>query len=123
MCGSAPGKDDKGLQEDSCPGAADSFIPKEKIWKGVNVLKVFFFNVEFIDNWKSKGEPMNVNTIIAWANAWQPWKGAGIPRFERTELVNKADIRVKFTSQFNSVLFCVHVCTVLALVPGRCFSN
>ena len=79
-------------------GAAAANVDREKIWKGRQALKVHFMNPDFIDNWKCRGEPMNINNILAWARVWNIAEYPEIPYFEIEERKNrKADIRVKFS--------------------------
>ena len=55
-------------------------------------------NPEDIEDWewKCRGEPMNVNTILAWARVWNIAQYPEIPYFEVTEQKQEADIRVEF---------------------------
>ena len=55
-------------------------------------------NPDFIDKWKCRGEPMNINTIFAWARVWNIVPYPEIPKFEVVDSAKKADIRVQFSS-------------------------
>ena len=47
--------------------------------------------------WKCRGEPLNTNTIIAWARVWNFVEFPNIPSIEVTELREEAHIRVQFS--------------------------
>ena len=70
------------------------------------MLKVYFINPDYIDEcgWKCRGEPINVNTILAWARVWNILPYPTIPRFELVEDDKKVrpDIRVQFSSNTNN---------------------
>ena len=67
------------------------------IWKGKEVLNVCFMNPEYLSEWQCRGEPMNINTILAWARVWNLVPCPQIPLFEVTTDKEEADIRVKFS--------------------------
>ena len=91
------------------PGAAAPHISKGKVWKGRKLLKVYFMNPDDIDDWgwKCRGEPMNINTIFAWARVWNFVGFKEIPTFEFVEIASQADIRVKFSSEHFRNLYSV----------------
>ena len=62
-------------------------------------INVFFKNPEDIEEWRCRGQPMNINTILEWAKVWNPPVGKykKIPQFAVTEKQNTADIRVEFS--------------------------
>ncbi|XP_064401872.1 uncharacterized protein LOC135347766 isoform X2 [Halichondria panicea] len=102
ICTPAPdtSADDEESDEDDTriAGAAGAFLTKNKIWKGHEVLKVYFFNSRLLDDWKCIGETMSVNTILAWANgAWRSPLYDDIPKFVLTEFPQTANIRVKLS--------------------------
>ncbi len=83
-------------------GAAAAHVSRGKIWKGREDLKVCFMNPDELDSWKSRGEPMNINTVLAWAQVWNvPFFSDTIPYLDWTVKAEKADIRVKFSSKLS----------------------
>ena len=70
----------------------------KKVWRDRQTLKVYFMNPDDIDDWRCRGEPMNINTIFAWARVWNIAPYPEIPKFEMIERASRADIRVKFSS-------------------------
>ncbi len=108
ICTPAPdtSADDEESDEDDTriAGAAGAFLTKNKIWKGHEVLKVYFFNSRLLDDWKCIGETMSVNTILAWANgAWRSPLYDDIPKFVLTEFPQTANIRVKLSGESRSM--------------------
>ena len=63
---------------------------------------VCFMNSDDIDDleWKCRGEPMDANTILAWARVWNIVPYPEIPKFVMEDRVVKADIRVQFSSNY-----------------------
>ena len=90
------------------PGAA-AHVSKGKVWEERQSLKVHFMNPDDIMDpenaddkkwgWRCRGEPMNINTIFAWARVWNFVGFEEIPTFEFVEIARRADIRVKFSSK------------------------
>ena len=70
-----------------------------KVWKGRQVLKVYFMNPEVLEGWKCEGKKMTTEMIMEWANAWEQAPSA--PQFKATSNVKIADIRVKFSGSLN----------------------
>ena len=72
-----------------------------------------FINPDDIDDWgwKWKGESLSVSTILAWSNMWSSTMVPMIPVFEHTERIDQADIRVKFSSNLESLSMYIN-CTV-----------
>ncbi len=102
ICTSAPEKDDLKEIADTSNGGAAAHVSRNKIWKGREALKVHFMNPDELDNWKSRGEPMNFNTVLAWARVWNvPLFRDTIPYLGWTEVAEKADIRVKFARKLS----------------------
>ena len=73
-------------------------VARQKIWKGRQELRVYFMNPEFFEKWSCRGERMNKNTVLAWA---QKWNGNAadpeyedIPRIKMIEKIERSDIRV-----------------------------
>ena len=66
------------------------------------MLKVYFMNPEDITKVKCRGEPMSINTILAWARVWNLVPFPQIPLFKVTENKEEAEIRVKFKFSGNS---------------------
>ena len=81
-------------------GAAAACIVKEKVWKGRQVLRVFFMNPEVLEGWKCGRKKMTTEMIMEWAGVWQQ-RAPSAPQFTVTERVDKADIRVKFSGSLN----------------------
>ena len=54
-------------------------------------------NEEKLEDWRCRGEPMTVNTIIAWARVWNVVMHEEIPTFDLTYRAKRADIRVEFS--------------------------
>lgn len=75
----------------------------DKIWKDEGVLKVYFINDKLLikNDWKYRGQPISIKTIMEWAHTWnlEP-----IPYFEVTEKRSEAHVRVEFTGEI------VHYC-------------
>ena len=57
-------------------------------------------NPEDIDEWgwRCRGEPMDINTLFAWARVWNFIEYPEIPSFEVVKIDEQADIRVQFSS-------------------------
>ncbi len=97
---SPPGNTVPRKQRNTIPrsrGASGARIVHDKLWKGRQVLKVFFKNPEFIRMWKCRNEPMTTTNILAWAAIWNhPFHSDTIPTLEMTEHIDDSDIRVQF---------------------------
>ena len=107
LCSSAPGVKPAGLSTSDTPQEAQAAaVATEKIWKGRQQLNVYFMNSDDIDEWgwKCRGEPMNKNTILAWARVWNFVKYPEIPIFESNDRADKADIRVLFSGTSYSTI-------------------
>ena len=88
----------------------------KKVWRDRQVLRVYFMNPDDIDDleWKCRGEPLNTNTILAWAQVWNIVPYPEIPKFEMIERASRADIRVQFSSKSNLFflqlyVYCYHI--------------
>ncbi len=73
-------------------------------------------NPDELDGWKSRGEPMNMSTVLAWARVWNvPFFSDTIPYLSWTEVAEKADIRVIFSRKlsvyvsemYNYTIYCM----------------
>ena len=127
ICMSAPIiKKSPGVEGGALEGGSSAYANPEKIWKGRDSLKVYFMNPELLDGeytpegesksvelapWKCRGHIMNINNIISWARIWNTsfFKDT-IPYLQVTELMHKADIRVKFVSKLSYIFVCVCAC-------------
>ena len=74
---------------------AAACVAKEKLWKGRQVLKVYFMNSDALKGWESGKKNMTTETIMEWAGTWE--KAPSAPQFTVTTRVDSADIRVKFS--------------------------
>ena len=74
---------------------AAACVVKEKLWKGRQVLKVYFTNPEVLEGWECEGKTMTTDMILEWAGAWE--QASSAPQFTVTTRVARADIRVKFS--------------------------
>ncbi|XP_064383884.1 uncharacterized protein LOC135332900 [Halichondria panicea] len=74
-------------------GAA-AVVQCEKVWQR-EILKVYFMNPPVLDSWRIG---VTTQQILDWANeAWRKDPmNSNIPEFNLCEVLNKADIRVKF---------------------------
>ena len=85
-------------------------VVKEKLWKGRQVLKVFFMNPEVLEGWKCEGKKMTTEKIMEWAGAWK--EASPAPEFTGTQRVDRADIRVKFSgiylASYNKLLLYIN---------------
>lgn len=59
-----------------------------KMWKGREVLLVYFLNPEYLVH-----SSVNVNKVLDWAKKWSV---GDIPKFERADSPEVADITVEF---------------------------
>ncbi len=77
-------------------GAA-AVIKCEKVWQR-EILKVYFMNPPVLDSWRIG---VTTQQILDWANeAWRKDPmNSNIPEFNLCEVLNKADIRVKFAGK------------------------
>ncbi|XP_064383859.1 uncharacterized protein LOC135332881 isoform X2 [Halichondria panicea] len=97
-CMSPPEVDTSKEVLETSNGGAAAHVDREKIWKGRETLNVYFMNPDVLDNWKSRGEPMNFNTVLAWARVWNvSIFSDAIPSLAWREKAEKADVRVKFS--------------------------
>lgn len=72
---------------------AGAYVAKTKIWRGRDVLKVYFMNPDYL----SQGTyPLTLATVVSWAKTWSTSLVPNIPKFEQTDSVENADIKVKF---------------------------
>ena len=75
-----------------------------KIWRGRQVLTVFFMNEEFIyeEKWKSsRGYQLTVEQIMGWAGTWNLSDFHSVPKFEMVPF-QQADFRIKFSSKYQT---------------------
>ena len=75
-----------------------------KIWRGRQVLTVFFMNEEFIyeQKWESfHGEQLTVEQIMEWAETWNSSDVHSVIKFEIVPF-QQADIRIKFSSKYQT---------------------
>ena len=74
-----------------------------KIWKGKQVLTVFFMNEELLyeQEWKSSftEQQLTVELIMKWAGVWNSSDLHSVPKFEMVPF-EQADIRIKFSSKY-----------------------
>ncbi len=68
-----------------------------KIWRDRSVLRVYFMNPGALHDWKCGIS--GTGTIMSWASSWNSPLFEQIPRFEETDAVGRADIRVKFSGK------------------------
>ena len=103
LCSSAPDIEQEGGTSGTPTGAQAASVSKKKVWGGRQQLKVYFMNPDDIDEWgwRCRGEPMNKNTILAWARVWNFSGFPMIPLFENFDLAKNADIRVQFSGTRN----------------------
>ena len=71
------------------PGVVSACRFPTKIWKGREVLLVYFLNPELLQ----RHGRLNVNKVLDWAKKWSV---GDIPKFERTISPESADITVEF---------------------------
>ena len=62
-------------------------------------LFVYFINPDILKGWKCGDGQMNLETILAWAEKWNDASAGDIPKFERTKVLQDADIRVQFVGK------------------------
>ena len=77
---------------------------RSKIWRGRQVLTVFFVNEEFIyeQKWKSfPGKQLTVEQIMEWAGTWNSSDFQSVLKFEMVPF-QQADIRIKFSSKYQT---------------------
>ncbi len=93
------GEDEAEASGDANQEGAGGFALKTNIWPAqTNVLYVKFLNSKILkeENWKCGRAVLSIETILAWAAAWNTKKCPKIPIFENTDRADSADIRVKF---------------------------
>ena len=78
---------------------------RSKIWRGRQVLSVFFMNEELIykQKWTVKEyytKQLTVEKIMEWAGVWNSIDVHSVPDFE-TVAFHQADIRIKFSSMYH----------------------
>ena len=83
------------VSECSPDGAGHAYIVQERLWKGRQVLRVFFMNPEVLEGWKCGRKKMTTEMIMEWVGVWQ--QASSAPQFTVTTNDTKADIRVKFS--------------------------
>ena len=77
---------------------------RSKIWRGRQVLTVFFMNEEFIHEQKWKSFPakqLTVEQIMEWARTWSSSDFHSVLKFDVVPF-HQADIRIKFSSKFQT---------------------
>ena len=80
------------------PAQAAAYVFRDKVWKGRQVLKVFFLNPEVLRGWR-----LTTDTILEWAGVWQEKDVEDkIPVFTVASRKDKADIRVMFSGELNT---------------------
>ncbi len=88
-----PDSSDEQLDPLRPEGTAGAFVHKTRIWKGHDALMVYFYNPDYLKQGKY---PLSIDTVMAWAEAWNTAHAPNIPKFEKTYFISKADIRVLF---------------------------
>lgn len=78
------------MSEDPLNETSQSDGVATKMWKGREVLFVYFLNPELLLG------RLNVNKVMDWAKKWSE---SDIPKFERTNSSGDADITVEFGSK------------------------
>ena len=82
------------------PGAAGALVSTDKLWRGRNLLKVYFLNPHIL----GRDGRLSVSTILACAQQWNSRAFSDVPNFERTDSTWNADIRVYFGGECKVVL-------------------
>ena len=70
-----------------------AYVQKTKLWRGRDMLFVYFRNPDYLQKGKY---PLTVSIILAWAGSWNNALVPDIPKFGRTDSIEKADIRIQF---------------------------
>ena len=96
------------IDSDSQPNSAAAVVSMDVIWKGRQVLRVFFLKPEVLHGWG-----LSTDTIIEWANVWED-----VMLFEETNRIAKADIRVEFSGTNGWLLFPIPSTIIISHIYG-----
>ncbi len=76
---------------------AGVMVKTKTIWKGREILKVYFMNPEVLVSWHIGVTPQQ---MLDWANeAWSKDPNSKVPKFEQCDSIRRGDIRVKFAGK------------------------